>query len=109
MTVVTTGTPDQILEALTAYAVVVGELIGEDLAALDGARIGVLNKDHVYPYRFSYFMHETVEGNHVLVDVKEPWFHDYIRAMEDGAALTTLEDKAVHEQQPIQDLAKRRV
>ena len=107
MTAVTTGTPEHIRAALAVYAVVVGELIGEDLTTFDDARVGVLNKDHTYPYRFSFFLHEAVEERHVLVDVKEPWFHVYIQAMEEGAALKTPEEKEARQQQLFRDLARR--
>lgn len=60
-----------------------------------------------YPYRFSYFHHEAVHGEYVLVDVKEPWYHDYLRAMEDVATLPTKEERVKREEQLYEDLKAR--
>ena len=107
MAAVATGTLDEIRRALDTYTMLASEVVGEDLTALTSQRLTQLNKNHDYPYYFSSFHLEGIPAGVLLVDVKEPWYHEYLRAMDDAEQLPTHAEKVAREQQFVDDLKAR--
>ena len=83
-----------IQKALEEYTETVEALIGERLCDLDDERISALNNDSAYPYRFSSYHQDGSNTDYLFVDVKEPWYHDYLDAMQDMEGLSSDEEKA---------------
>ncbi len=83
-----------IQKALEEYTETVEALLDERLCDLDDERIHARNHDQAYPYRFSSYHHDGSNTDYLFVDVKEPWYHDYLDARQDMEGLSSDEEKS---------------